>query len=297
MKKNLISVVVNCYNGEKYLLKTLQSIKEQKYKKLEVIFIDNCSTDGSAKIFKNINDKRFKYYKTKKKVKLYKARNLALNKCRGDFITFLDTDDWWDKNFLSSRKSFFNSSKDYGFSYSNCFHHHENTNKTKIFSKIFFSSGFVTKNLLNDYIVKMGTIIIKKKIVKLYKFNENFNIIGDYDYILRISEKFKAKAFNDCLVTIRIHQNNFSHSNRKLFYNEFKCWIKSKNFSKINYKENKDKLFSKLEYLRLIYLLLENKTFGLILDIMRYPSLLYKLKLLLIYFTPLHLIKLKSKYF
>ena len=67
MKKNLISVVVNCYNGEKYLLKTLQSIKEQKYKKLEVIFIDNCSTDGSAKIFKNINDKRFKYYKTKKK--------------------------------------------------------------------------------------------------------------------------------------------------------------------------------------------------------------------------------------
>ena len=83
----------------------------------------------------------------------------------------------------------------------------------------------------------------------------------------------------------------------QLFYNEFKHWVKSKNFSKINYKENKDKLFSKLEYLRLIYLLLENKTFGLILDIIRYPSLLYKLKLLLIYFTPLHLIKLKSKYF
>jgi teichuronic acid biosynthesis glycosyltransferase TuaG len=130
---------------EKYLLKTLQSIKEQKYKKLEVIFIDNCSTDGSAKIFKNINDKRFKYYKTKKKVKLYKARNLALNKCRGDFITFLDTDDWWDKNFLSSRKSFFNSSKDYGFSYSNCFHHHENTNKTKNFFQNFFFIWFCNK--------------------------------------------------------------------------------------------------------------------------------------------------------
>ena len=297
MKENLISVIVNCYNGEKYLLKTLQSIKKQRYKKFEVIFFDNCSTDDSAKIFKNINDKRFKYFKTKKKVKLYKARNLALNKCRGDFITFLDTDDWWDKNFLSSRKSFFTSVKDYGFSYSNCFHHYENTNKTKIFSKKKFLSGFVTKNLLNDYIVKMGTIIIKKKIAKLYKFNENFNIIGDYDYILRVSEKFKAKTFNDCLVTIRVHQNNFSHNNRKEFYNEFKRWIKSKNFNKINYKENKDKLFSKLEYLRLIYLLLENKTLGLIVDIIRYPSLLFKLKLLLIYFTPLHVIKLKNKYF
>ena len=133
--------------------------------------------------------------------------------------------------------------------------------------------------------VKLCFNKVKKECIKFIKSQET------------ATEKFKAKAFNDCLVTIRIHQNNFSHSNRKLFYNEFKCWIKSKNFSKINYKENKDKLFSKLEYLRLIYLLLENKTFGLILDIMRYPSLLYKLKLLLIYFTPLHLIKLKSKYF
>ena len=57
----------------------------------------------------------------------------------------------------------------------------------------------------------MGTIIIKKRIAKLYKFNQNYDIIGDFDFILRVSEKFKAKAFNDLLVTIRIHQNNFSH--------------------------------------------------------------------------------------
>ena len=101
--------------------------------------------------------------------------------------------------------------------------------KTKIFSKSKFPSGFVTNYLLNDYVVKMGTIIIKKRIAKLYKFNQNYNIIGDFDFILRVSEKFKAKAFNDLLVTIRIHQNNFSHTNRKLFYNEFKSWIKSKN--------------------------------------------------------------------
>ena len=67
MKKKLISIVVNCFNGEKFLSKTLQSIVSQKYKKFEVIFIDNCSTDKSAKIFKNIKDKRFKYFKTKKK--------------------------------------------------------------------------------------------------------------------------------------------------------------------------------------------------------------------------------------
>ena len=67
MKENLISVIVNCYNGEKYILKTLQSIKKQRYKKCEVIFLDNCSTDDSDQIYKNINEKRYKNIKKIKK--------------------------------------------------------------------------------------------------------------------------------------------------------------------------------------------------------------------------------------
>ena len=61
MKKNLVSIIVNCFNGENYLQKTLNSILIQKYQNFEVIFVDNCSTDTTSKIFKSINDKRFKY--------------------------------------------------------------------------------------------------------------------------------------------------------------------------------------------------------------------------------------------
>jgi len=297
MNEKLISIIVNCYNGEKYLSQTLKSIQNQKYKNFELIFIDNCSTDNTYKIFRDINDKRFKYFRTKKKIKLYHARNFALKKCKGDFITFLDSDDWWNRYFLSSRKSFFKSSSDYGFSYSNCFHYYENLKKKKAFSTNKFPSGYIRNYLLNDYIVKMGTIIIKKKIFKLYKFNENYDIIGDFDLILKISEKFKAKAYNDLLVTIRIHKKNFSHNNRKLFYKEFKNWIKSKNFNESYSKDIKDKLYLKLEYLRLVYLLLDNKRLDLILDIMRYPFSLKKLKLILLYLIPLFVIKLKIKYF
>ena len=82
MRKKLVSIIVNCYNGEKYLSKTLSSILDQKYKNFEVIFVDNCSNDSSSKIFKQINDSRFKYFKTKKKIKLYEARNYALKKCK-----------------------------------------------------------------------------------------------------------------------------------------------------------------------------------------------------------------------
>ena len=56
---SLISVIVNCHNGEKYLHKTLESILHQKYKNYEVIFVDNLSKDSSAEIFKKIQDKRW----------------------------------------------------------------------------------------------------------------------------------------------------------------------------------------------------------------------------------------------
>ena len=163
MKKKLVSIIVNCFNGEKYLLKTLNSVLKQKYQNFELVFIDNSSTDSSAKLFKSINDPRFRYYKTKKKINLYEARNYALKKCKGDFIAFLDSDDWWDINFLSSKKKFFNSSKDYGFTFSNCFHYFENSKKLKIFTKKKLPSGFILDNLLQYYFVKLSTIILKKK--------------------------------------------------------------------------------------------------------------------------------------
>ncbi len=68
MSKKTVSIIVNCYNGEKYLQKTLNSILKQKFKNFEVIFIDNCSTDSSPRIYKKIKDKRFHYFRTKKKL-------------------------------------------------------------------------------------------------------------------------------------------------------------------------------------------------------------------------------------
>ena len=58
----LVSIIVNCYNGEKYLKKTLESIQKQIYKNWELIFWDNKSTDNSKDIFQSFSDPRFKYY-------------------------------------------------------------------------------------------------------------------------------------------------------------------------------------------------------------------------------------------
>ncbi len=295
--QKLVSIIINCYNGEKYLHKTLESVKSQNHKNFELIFIDNSSTDNTAKIFKSFKDKRFKYFKTKKKLKLYKARNLALKRCNGEFITFLDADDWWDEQFLKSRKKFFNSNKLYGFAFSNCYHYYEKNKKYKKFLNKELPSGDILNSLLKFYFVKLSTIIIKKKVIKQFKFNSDYNIIGDYDFILKISEKYKGMAFQDFLVNIRIHKNNFTHNNRGIFYKEFKNWLKEQDFTKYYFKKNEQKLREKLEYLRLINLLLNFKNPSLIFDILKYPFSVLKFKLLFIYFLPDFLIKLKSKYF
>ena len=62
----LVSVIVNCHNGQKFLKKCIKSILSQTYKKIEIIFWDNLSTDDSKKIVKSFKDNRIKYFKSKK---------------------------------------------------------------------------------------------------------------------------------------------------------------------------------------------------------------------------------------
>jgi glycosyltransferase involved in cell wall biosynthesis len=297
MQKKLVSIIINCYNGEKYLFQTLKAILSQTYKEYEVIFIDNCSEDSSAKIFKKIKDVRFKYFKLRKKKTLYSARNFALKKCKGTFITFLDADDWWDKNFLYFRKSFFNSSSKYGFCYSNCYHFFEKKKKYFPFTNSKLPHGFVLNELLSFYSVKMGTIIVKKKLFSKYQFNPRYNIIGDFDFIIRVSKHFKAMSFQDKLVNIRIHEDNMTHTNRKKFYTEFKYWIKKQDFNNLYFKKNKKNLFQKLEYLELIYLVLEKKKLKLFFRIIKFEKFKKKIKLLLILFVPKFILNYYIKHF
>ena len=297
MKKPLVSIIINCFNGEKFLSKTLQSVLNQKFKDFEVIFLDNCSTDKSAKIYKNIKDERFKYFKTKKKLRLYEARNFALKKIKGKYISFLDTDDWWDNEYLSSREKFFLSSKEYGFSFSNCYHYFENTKKFEIFYNGTLPSGFILDKLLKYYFVKLSSIVLKRELIKNFKFNISYNIIGDYDFILRVSKKFKGMGFQNKFVNIRFHKDNYTHNNRKMFYYEYKDWFKNQDFKNKIFFKNKYLLLKKLEYLRLIYLLTDKKSLRLLFDILKFSPLHLKLKLLFIYFLPRLVIRLKYKYF
>lgn len=91
----LISIVIPIYNAEKYLEQCLNSIKNQTYKNFEVILVNDGSIDNSESICKAFveSDTRFRYF-TKSNGGVSSARNLGLDNVKGDFITFIDSDDW-----------------------------------------------------------------------------------------------------------------------------------------------------------------------------------------------------------
>ena len=93
----LISVIVNCNDGEKYLEKCISSILSQTYKNFEIIFFENFSLNNIKNIISNFNDKRIRYYYSGTKLTLYDARNKAMKKLRRINCIFR-CDDWWDKN-------------------------------------------------------------------------------------------------------------------------------------------------------------------------------------------------------
>lgn len=101
MKNGMISVIVPIYNVEKYLLKCLKSISEQTYKNLEVILVNDGSTDNSGIIAQTFarGDERFIYI-SKENGGLSSARNEGIKRAKGEYIYFLDSDDWIKKDYL-----------------------------------------------------------------------------------------------------------------------------------------------------------------------------------------------------
>ena len=86
--KLLISIIINCFNGEKFLRETIDSVVNQTYTNWEIIFWDNQSTDSTAEIVQSYKDNRIRYFYAPNHTPLGEARNLAMKEARGDYIGF-----------------------------------------------------------------------------------------------------------------------------------------------------------------------------------------------------------------
>jgi glycosyltransferase involved in cell wall biosynthesis len=222
----LVSVIMNCHNGEKYLLESISSLIAQNYKNWELIFWDNNSVDNSKKIVKRFKDKRIKYFKSNKFNKLYHSRNLAINKAKGKYIGFLDVDDLWEKTKLQKQINFLSVNQTIKVIYSNFFLINELTRKKRLgYKKNTLPAGFITQKILNHNCIGFVTTMIEKNIFKNNKFNNKYDIIGDFDFFVKISQKFQIGCIQSALASYRIHSSNLSEKKIDLFIKELKSWL------------------------------------------------------------------------
>ena len=97
----LVSIITPVYNSEEYLEETILSVINQTYKNWELLLIDDYSTDNSYKIIeKYLTDERIKYLRNERNSGPAITRNVGLEKSKGEYIAFLDSDDIWAKNKL-----------------------------------------------------------------------------------------------------------------------------------------------------------------------------------------------------
>ena len=241
--KPIISIIMNCYNGEAFLDEAINSITKQTFENWELIFFDNNSKDNSEKIVKSFKDSRIKYFKSDRLLNLYDARNLAVKKTNGDYISFLDTDDMWTKDKLEKQINFIKKNSNYKILYSN--YYVLKNNEKQIMYKNELPSGFITQKLLDFYGIGINTAFLDKSIFDQYNFKKDLNIIGDFDFFIKTSKKFEIGYISDPLTFYRIHENSFTKKNYKMYINELSNWIREneKTLLKNNYSLKKQKFY------------------------------------------------------
>ena len=225
-KRGLVSIILNCFNGEAYLHEAINSIKLQTYKNWELIFWDNQSTDRSKKILNSFKLDKLKYFYSEKHTSLYEARNLAEKKCEGEYIAFIDADDTWEKNKLEKQIKLFEN-KLVGVVYGNLWIYNEKSKKRKIFSKDKLIKGIIDKKILSNYKIGIITSMIRKDLLidnKIY-FDKKYNHIGDFDLFIKLSRICEFDAVQAPVATYRIHGNNLSLKNSDREISELKSWL------------------------------------------------------------------------
>jgi glycosyltransferase involved in cell wall biosynthesis len=208
-----VSVIMNCFNSDKYLKQAVESVLCQTYKNFELIFWDNQSTDNSSKIIKSYDENRIKYYYADEFTSLGNARNLAISKATGEWIAFLDADDIWHCNKLYESISELNKFKDKD-NVSLIYTTTEmiDSESNVIGKYVRYDSGNIHNSLLKD----KNFIVQSSIMVKLATFNEvgginpSLSFCPDYDMLLKVSKNNCAIGINKVLTYYRVHSESIT---------------------------------------------------------------------------------------
>jgi len=218
-ENTMISVIIPTYNRANLIRRSINSILKQTYQNLEVIVVDDGSTDNTPLEIKRIQDNRIKYIKLIENKGGSNARNIGIKKARGKYISFQDSDDLYYPNKLEKQiqniiikksnldfckiKVIYNSSL--SLFYPNK-RQEKSILKGKIFDELVSKGNFISTQ----------AILVQKNFMRKFFFDTNMPRLQDYEVILRMIPKVKISYTPNVLVDLQMQKDSVTQSKVKL---------------------------------------------------------------------------------
>lgn len=215
----LVSVIIPMYNREKTICRAIDSVLNQTYRNIEIIVVDDGSTDGSLQLAQDYIKKGVKVIASIQNVGVAAARNVGMKAATGEYIAFQDSDDEWFPNKLQVQIDHMNGC---GTKVSFCpYVLVLDDNLTQIYPSMnkiqMIASGGVHVILNKENVVGTPTIVMHREVMEqVGLFDESFSSFEDYDYFIRISQKYDIGFIEQPLV--RVYRTKISLTTNKEVY-------------------------------------------------------------------------------
>ena len=195
------------YNAGKYVGKSIESILSQTYTNLELIIVNDGSTDNSREVILSYKDPRIKYFENDSNLNIVKTRNRCISESSGEYIAVLDSDDIAFPDRLEKQLEFLEANPEYGMC--GTYYHIINENN-EYQSRIQVPlNDLDNKTFLNFNVCFChSTVMMRSELAKKIKYREGYDIIEDYEITYNISKIAKIANLPIYSTHYRVHGNN-----------------------------------------------------------------------------------------
>ncbi len=215
-----VTVIIPCYNREKFVRETIDSALSQDYGNIEVVAVDDGSTDGTPGILKSYGSRiRVLEHPGRANKGQSSAINLAMRSANGEYVAILDSDDVWEKEKIGKQVRFLEENRDCGLVYVNGFAMDE---KGKRLYRLFKPGHAETNNperlLLDCYMFVPSCSLVRRSAFETAgEFDEGLRSAQDHDMALRLAEITRFGYMDEALWYYRRHPDTQSgkHSRRR----------------------------------------------------------------------------------
>ena len=211
---DLVSIVLPTFNGEKYIASAINSVLAQSYENWELIIVNDCSTDDTAKIILEFveRDNRIKIFNNENNLRLPKSLNFGFSKTKGQYLTWVSDDNVLEPFFISKMVAEIKNKK-CDFVYSN---YYQINSEDEVIRKIHVLDK---EYILDSNVVGASFMYTREVYNKVGEYDEQLFLMEDYDYWIRVCMHFDICKINDFLYKYRVH--SLSLTSRR--YYEIMC--------------------------------------------------------------------------